>query len=150
MQGPTQSSPLELALANDISPPPVPPEVSLKEADAYFDAPRKRAESPISVQSDATNLDRHLYSTTSTALTALQYLPVPLVVLSSTKTAILANDAFAKLLGIDLPVLAGNGETLLSITDIILGRNLAQLGLDLLQNGSPILVSWEVCDMLIC
>lgn len=80
-------------------------------------------------------------STTLASLTALQYLPVPLMVLSSYKTVELANEAMGRLLGIDFETAVGEGGT---ITDRLRGKRVAELGIDILQNGSPILVSWEV------
>jgi hypothetical protein len=75
------------------------------------------------------------------SLTALQYLPVPLLVLSSLKTVVLANEAMGRLLGIDF-----ESTTLhdLSISEVLLEKSIGDLGVDILQNGSPILVSWEV------
>lgn len=76
-----------------------------------------------------------------TSLTALQYLPVPLLVLSSLKTVVLANEAMGRLLGIDFESTAFHG---LSITEVLRDKSAGDLGIDILQNGSPILVSWEV------
>lgn len=78
---------------------------------------------------------------TEAALTALQYLPIPLLVLSSQKTVLLANEAMGRLLGIDFECTATEG---LSITESLQGKSMAELGVDILQNGSPIMVSWEV------
>lgn len=80
-------------------------------------------------------------SSTTAALTALQYLPIPLLVLSAQKTVVLANEAMARLLGIEFECTATQGST---VTDILEGKSIAELGVDILQNGSPILVSWEV------
>ncbi|KAF2754205.1 hypothetical protein EJ05DRAFT_494574 [Pseudovirgaria hyperparasitica] len=105
-------------------------------------APR-RPGSPDSVRSDLSLGTQLSTSSTIAALTALQYLPIPLLVLSSYKTVILANDAFGKLLGIDLPALAEDGETLLSITEVVRGRKIADLGIDILKDGSPIWINWD-------
>jgi hypothetical protein len=78
---------------------------------------------------------------TMAALTALQYLPIPLLVLSSQKTVVLANEAMGRLLGIDFETTAAEG---MSVTDILHSKTMAELGVDILQNGSPILVSWTV------
>jgi hypothetical protein len=75
------------------------------------------------------------------SLTALQYLPVPLLVLSSMKTVVLANEAMGRLLGIDFESAAFHD---LSISEVLQGKSMGDLGIDILQNGSPILVSWEV------
>ncbi|KAJ4296273.1 hypothetical protein N0V90_006318 [Kalmusia sp. IMI 367209] len=80
-------------------------------------------------------------SGTMVALTALQYLPIPLLVLSSDTTVTLANEAMGRLLGIDFEATATEGMT---VTEALLGKSMAELGVDiLLQNGSPMLVSWE-------
>jgi hypothetical protein len=80
-------------------------------------------------------------TTTLASLTALQYLPVPLLVLSSLKTVVVANEAMGRLLGIDFESTAFHD---LSISDALEDRSMGDLGIDILQNGSPILVSWEV------
>lgn len=112
---------------------------------SYFDLVKEPAVSPglLSIHSNdgSPSMANPLVHT---ALTALQYLPVPVLVLNSHKTGVLANDAFARLLDIELPVLADDGETLLSVTDLVEGRTMSDLGIDLVQNGSTILISWEV------
>lgn len=75
------------------------------------------------------------------SLTALQYLPVPLMVLSSLKTVVVANEAMGRLLGIDFESAAFHD---LSISEALQDKSMGELGIDILQNGSPILVSWEV------
>lgn len=84
-----------------------------------------------------------------TALTALQYLPTPLLVLSSLKTVILANEAMGRLLGLDtggwLGDKDGDDEGLeVDAAAILYGHSLSQLGIDLLQDDYPVWVSWEV------
>ncbi|KAF2154825.1 hypothetical protein K461DRAFT_285085 [Myriangium duriaei CBS 260.36] len=89
------------------------------------------------------------------AFTALQYLPMPLLVLSSNKTIVLANEALGRLLGIDLTLTMGPEDALdahelarvssgpRSTTDVLYGLSVRSLGIDLLQNGSPVWVTWE-------
>ncbi|KAF2001140.1 putative histidine kinase group protein-like protein [Amniculicola lignicola CBS 123094] len=79
-------------------------------------------------------------STTMASLTALQYLPIPVLVLASTKTVVLANEAMGRLLDIDFESAINDSMT---ITDLLYGMNMGDLGIDILQNGSPILVTWE-------
>jgi hypothetical protein len=81
---------------------------------------------------------------TAAALAALQYLPIPLLVLSSAKTVVLANDAMGRLMGIDLRKLQDTNTGALSITDVLRDQTISQLGIEILQHGSPILISWEV------
>ncbi|KAF4555997.1 Two-component system protein A-like protein [Elsinoe fawcettii] len=87
------------------------------------------------------------------AFTALQYLPMPLLVLSSEKRVILANEAVGRLLQIDSNQrheLDPNGHNLSRMdsgfrtaTDVLHGTPLSALGIDLLQNGAPVWVTWE-------
>jgi len=104
---------------------------------------RTDANSPSSVRSDGDiSLEMtSMPSPTVAALTALQYLPVPVLVLSSEKNVMLANEAMGRLLGIEFESTATEG---LTITETLMGKSMAELGIDILQNGSPILVSWEV------
>jgi len=87
------------------------------------------------------------------AFTALQYLPMPIMVLSSTKHIVLANEAVGRLLGIDLDEAEeeeGNKDApppdeldAESTADILQGKTLGELGIDLLQGGNAVFVSWE-------
>ncbi|MCJ1380307.1 hypothetical protein MMC17_003410 [Xylographa soralifera] len=79
------------------------------------------------------------------ALAALQHLPTPLLVLSSLKIVVLANEAIGRLLG-----LTGNdagpmfdGTSTGNDVDSLRGQTLSQLGIDMIQDGQPIWVSWE-------
>lgn len=82
------------------------------------------------------------------ALVALQYLPTPLLVLSDLKKVVLANDAFGLLLGLNK--YDAEEEDLyqedkdIAIADLLEGQTLSQIGIDLVQDGQPIWVSWEV------
>ena len=82
-----------------------------------------------------------------TALAALQYLYVPLLVLSNLKTVILANDAMGHLLGLqrsrDQATDGSTQEKDTSVTDLLKGQFLSQIGIDMVQDGQPIWVSWE-------
>ncbi|KAI9699181.1 MAG: hypothetical protein M1820_007260 [Bogoriella megaspora] len=119
-------------------------------ASSYFDLDGKvsRSASPASTRSTALSIGIPPRSSKDTiALTSLQYLPIPLVVLSSMKTVVLANEAMGRLLGIDLVAATeeyglDEGE-LLSATDVLQGLTVGQLGVDMLQNGSPIWVAWD-------
>ena len=93
--------------------------------------------------------------TADVAFTALQYLPMPILVLSSAKTVVLANEAVGRLLGIDVNYEhehnAADEETLgrvktqevQSATGVLYGATLTQLGLDLMQGGNPVFMAWE-------
>ncbi|PNS20434.1 Histidine protein kinase 1 [Sphaceloma murrayae] len=87
------------------------------------------------------------------AFTALQYLPMPLLVLSAAKTVVLANEAIGRLFQIDPQQrhdhsadqdgLTRVDSGFRSATDVLFGVSLGALGIDILQNGSPIWVTWE-------
>jgi hypothetical protein len=104
---------------------------------------RPRSKSPSSSIRSSDSLSIRLMSPTTTmaSLTALQYLPVPLLVLSSLKTVVVANEAMGRLLGIDFESTAFHD---LSISELLEDKSMSDLGIDILQDGSPILVPWEV------
>ena len=83
------------------------------------------------------------------ALMALKYLPTPLLVLSSQKTVLLANEAMGRLLGLDSMDEDGNdsdsedSERPQSL-DLLRGQTLSQIGIDIFEDGQAIRVSWEV------
>jgi hypothetical protein len=77
------------------------------------------------------------------SLTALQYLPVPLLVLSAEKTVVIANESMGRLLGIDFESTAYHD---FSISEVLQDKTMGDLGIDILQDGSPLLISWEVCE----
>ncbi|KAL1583827.1 hypothetical protein WHR41_07201 [Cladosporium halotolerans] len=92
-------------------------------------------------------------SHTGLAFTALQYLPMPVMVLSSMKHIVLANESMGRLLGIDhvfddtdAACEDGSnveGQTVESTSDLLHGKTLGELGIDLLQGGNAVFVSWE-------
>lgn len=88
------------------------------------------------------------------ALAALQYLPTPLLVLSTWKTVVLANEAMGRLLGLDVKQqhLSPRAEEQdqIPISDILRGQSLSQIGIDMLQDGQRIWVSWDVCALASC
>ncbi|KIX01269.1 uncharacterized protein Z518_08994 [Rhinocladiella mackenziei CBS 650.93] len=79
----------------------------------------------------------HLATATEIALGTLSTLPTPLLVLSSLKTVILANSAAGRLFGIDQDAADS------TVTDILQGQTLSQIGIDMVSDGIPIWVSWE-------
>lgn len=110
----------------------------------YFDAGvRSRPASPSSIHSDSMSIRLLPPTATVASLTALQYLPVPVLVLSSEKTVILANEAMTRLLDIDFESTVYQES---SITDVLVDKTMGELGIDILQNGSPILITWEVSE----
>jgi hypothetical protein len=109
----------------------------------YFDlGDRSRSKSPGSIHSsDSLSIQIPSPTTTMASITAMQYLPVPILVLSSLKTIVVANEAMGRLLGIDFESTAFHD---LSISEVLQDKSMGDLGIDILQNGSPLLVSWEV------
>jgi hypothetical protein len=87
-------------------------------------------------------------ATTTTVIAALQYLPVPVIVLSSLYTVVLANEAMGRLLGLQAAGLMNEGErdsvNSIPASDLLQGKTLQELGVTMLQNGLPIWVSWGV------
>lgn len=88
----------------------------------------------------------HLPMATEIALVALQYSPTPLVVLGPLKTILLANEAMGRLLGLnnkdnqDDRAPPSDAQT---ISDMLQGQTLSQLGIDIMQDGKPVWVSWD-------
>jgi PAS domain S-box-containing protein len=77
------------------------------------------------------------------ALASLLYLPTPLVVLSSLKTIVLANEAMGRLLGLDQEDDDDAEQSSGSATDTLTGQTLSQIGIDMISDGVPVWVSWE-------
>ena len=75
------------------------------------------------------------------ALAALQYLPTPLLVLSSLKTIVQANEAMGRLLGLGDHV-GDDFEGLEPVTDVLKGQTLSQIGIDMISDGLPVWVDW--------
>lgn len=117
-----------------------------REGTGYFDLPREEdAQSQTSNRTSPLSIDiLNSSAATAAALTALQYLPVPVLVLSSLKTVVLANESVGRLLGIDMRTLQDDQGGVVSITDVLRGQTISGLGIEILQHGSPILISWEV------
>ncbi|KAK4453311.1 histidine protein kinase NIK1 [Podospora aff. communis PSN243] len=72
------------------------------------------------------------------AFSALQFLPMPLLVLGGSKTVIMANEAMGRLLSDS----GGEVDDKIPITDRLRHRSLSQIGIDLTQGGTPVLVDW--------
>ncbi len=109
---------------------------------------RRSSESARSSPPTFVNIPK-LASPADTAFTALQYLPTPILVLSSSKLVILANEAMGRLLGLAqfgaLQRVHDDGDVQgLSVTEVLWGQTLSQIGVDMLQDGEPIWVDWEV------
>ncbi|OMP87435.1 Peroxide stress-activated histidine kinase mak1 [Diplodia seriata] len=117
----------------------------LSEPASYFDLHDRDPPSPGSAHSEQLSIIMPpTPTTTAMALATLQYLPVPILVLSSLKTVVLANEAMGRLLEVDRP--AGDEkdrDDVHTVTDTLHGQTMLDLGIEMLQDGSPIRISWE-------
>jgi PAS domain-containing protein len=91
-----------------------------------------------SLQPKGSNLQLRLPSPVAEiAIAALQYLPMPVIVLNSLKTVVLANESICRLLGVGAEDAEGDEyvDGGLPVTERLKGKTLSQLGIDLLQDG---------------
>lgn len=86
-------------------------------------------------------LDLPYISPGQLAFSAMQYLPVPVMVLNNFKTVVLANEAMARLLGTVTDTT--DAQDVSFIVDQLRGQTLPQIGIDMLQDGRPVWVSWD-------
>jgi len=77
------------------------------------------------------------------AFSALQYLPYPLVVLNDEKTVVMANDAMGRLLGLEDQDSDVASEEGIYAVDRLQNQTLSQMGIDMLQDGQPVWVTWD-------
>ncbi|KAK1755331.1 putative signal transduction histidine-protein kinase [Echria macrotheca] len=77
------------------------------------------------------------------AFSALQFLPVPLLVLDGLKMVTLANDAMGRLLGMS-EASSQEADHIGPIAESLRGQSLSQVGVDLTQGGAPVWVDWEL------
>lgn len=76
------------------------------------------------------------------AFSALQFLPVPVLVLSGLKTVVLANEAMGSLLGMS-PDASNEADGVPSVMDQLRGLSLSQVGIDVVQGTGPVWINWE-------
>lgn len=105
-----------------------------------------RGQSPHRRDSNSSLLHLHIpgiLSPAQLAFAAMQYLPYPMVVLNVLKTLVLANEAMGRLL--DVEGLEGDtaSDDGISALDRLKGQTLSQMGIDMLQDGRPVWVTWE-------
>jgi PAS domain S-box-containing protein len=105
-----------------------------------------RGQSPHRRDSNSSILHLHIPripSPAQIAFTAMQYLPYPMMVLNGLKTLALANEAMGRLLGIeDLEGDTASDDGTVAL-DRLKGQTLSQMGIDMLQDGRPVWVTWE-------
>lgn len=82
------------------------------------------------------------------ALTALKYLPTPLLVLSSLKTVMLANESMGRLLGLNTldendRALDDDSQQRPPSVEMLRGQTLSQIAIDMIQGGQSMWVSWD-------
>ncbi|KAF6818148.1 histidine kinase hhk6p [Colletotrichum sojae] len=75
------------------------------------------------------------------AFSAMQYLPVPLLVLNNLKTVVLANEAMGRMLGMTADT--SDDATNSYVAERLRGQSLSQVGIDMIQEGRPVWVGWE-------
>ncbi|UKZ75934.1 hypothetical protein TrVFT333_003630 [Trichoderma virens FT-333] len=75
------------------------------------------------------------------AFSAMQYLPVPVIILNNLKTVVLANEAMGRMLGIISDDLSD--EDVSATMEKLRGQTLPQVGIDMIQDGRPVWVTWE-------
>jgi PAS domain S-box-containing protein len=75
------------------------------------------------------------------AFSALQFVPVPMLVLDDLKTVVLVNEAMGTLLGVVPETATQPGPS--SVFDLLRGQSLSQVGVDMLQDGRPVWIDWE-------
>ena len=117
--------------------------------EGYFGTPKANGQFPGSTRTSpplAVEIPK-FPSPSGIALAALQHLPTPLIVLSSLKTVLIANQAFGRLLGLaegndtNQHKEANDSETV--VTKAFEGQTLSQIGVDIVENGCPIWVNWD-------
>ena len=112
------------------------------DAKGYFAIGERSTSSNSTGDSDYTSNHSPLSSTATLAsIAALQYLPIPLLVLSPQKTVMLANEAIGRLLGTGFESAASQE---CSITEVLQDKRMTDLGIDLLEHRAQITRSWEV------
>lgn len=108
---------------------------------------KRRGQSPArrgSGNSSLLHLNIHRFpSPAELALSAMQYLPYPLLVLSNLKALVMANDAMGRLLGLENDDGDATSNDGISGVDRLRGQTLSQLGIDMLQDGRPVWVKWD-------
>ncbi|KAJ2974880.1 hypothetical protein NQ176_g5825 [Zarea fungicola] len=101
------------------------------------DEVRSQSQSPFRLAIPAT------ISPAQLAFSAMQYLPVPVIVLNSLKTVVLANEAMGRMLGLITDDSDDDDDETSRAIDRIRGQTLSQVGIDMLQDGKPVWVTWE-------
>lgn len=75
------------------------------------------------------------------AFSTMQYLPVPVIVLNNLKTVVLANEAMGRMMGLISETTPQDDATI--AIERLRGQTLSQVGIDMLQDGRPVWITWE-------
>lgn len=75
------------------------------------------------------------------AFSTMQYLPVPVIVINNLKTVVLANEAMGRMMGL-ISETTSQDDATVSI-ECLRGQTLSQVGIDMLQDGRPVWITWE-------
>ena len=98
---------------------------------------RAASASPLKLSSTShTSLEHLIFS-------SMRHLPVPVLVLNNSKTVVYANEAIGSLLGIARHARDDNFEDFSEVQMRLRGQTLCQVGVDMLQDGRLIWISWD-------
>ncbi|CAJ2500689.1 Uu.00g035420.m01.CDS01 [Anthostomella pinea] len=106
------------------------------------DTPGSTPEGARSASTSPFRLSMPMISPGQLAFSAVQFLPVPVLVLNNLKTVVLANEAMGKMLGLlgDSSQGRDDGPT---VSDQLRGQTLSQVGVDVIHNGKPVWIAWD-------
>ena len=139
---PTLKQSLSASLASNFHHSPSKPDDFEHSPSHAILQPDSIRESPSPLQDPAVEAD----DVGGIALAAMRHLPTPILVLSSSKTVVLASEPMKALLqsystleeGSEDPV---SRET--SVTEQLHGKTLAEIGVGVIEDGHPIIVNWD-------
>ncbi|KAI1425152.1 hypothetical protein F5Y12DRAFT_749061 [Xylaria sp. FL1777] len=117
-KSPTSSNPLSTTLQHG----PLPPSTERQKS-----AAPQSGERPYTLGS-CMQSPMDIISPTQLAFSAIQFLPIPLLLLDDLKTIVLANEAMGRLLGLI-------GKAPSPVSDILRGKTLSQIGVDFLSDS---------------
>ncbi|KAJ2895643.1 Two-component system protein A [Zalerion maritima] len=120
----------------------IPPHERKRSADIHdLQSPMSPSRKRVSPGIGAFHLSMPFVSPGQIAFEALTLLPMPVLVLDHLKTVVLANEAMGRLLSMDPSVDEHGLQS--TVLERLRGQTLAQVGIDVLQDGRPLWISWE-------
>ncbi|KAI1368348.1 hypothetical protein F5Y08DRAFT_282409 [Xylaria arbuscula] len=129
--------------AYNLYPPSTPPFTTLQHENLQPFAERQETTAiRVEERPHAMDLRIDTISPEQLAFSAIRFLPVPLLLVNSIKTVVVANEAMRRLLGLaeDYPILH---QSSCPVTDVLQGKSLAQLGIDILSHNNHDKLSWD-------